>query len=246
MATELYVTIHDEALIEQCEAAGQFDLFPNRTYLFVGRRPITASTSSRYKVVVCQDFMPNYERYPQFYDFTGWWVLADHHLISADRIVCLQYDMTIIDPDLPAKVDAALINQPGMIAFNAGYMGPNWMLQLPTFEETYRAGLATVGVNPDDFHGFNEWPCTQGTAWTTKTFVDYMRWFTPMFEAFHDHIFAGHLAERTVKAYLAANGIPDQYMLGSIAHTAADCHGTGALMAGNREIYEARNAEFMG
>jgi hypothetical protein len=30
-----------------------------------------------------------------------------------------------------------------------------------------------------------------------------------------------------------------------MSHAAADCHGTGALMAGRRQVYETRNAAFM-
>jgi hypothetical protein len=227
----------------EAERTGQFDLL-SHTYLFVGHRPVDRIPAD-VKVVVARDYSPNVEHLPMFYDFTGWHVLASHELITADHAIMLQYDMWIIDSEIETKVDALLDAAPGMVAFNAGYWGPNWMLHIPGFEEAYRAGLATVGVNPDDFGPFNEWPCTQGTAWRTKTLTEFMIWFAPMFEVFKDHVFAGHLAERTVKAYLAANGIPEQYLLGAIAHEAADMHGTGALMRGDRALYEARNAEFM-
>lgn len=246
MATVSYITIHDQELVLDAENSHQFDDLSSYTYLFVGYGPVN-KIRDEVNVIVCRDFMPNYERWPQFYDYTGWWVLANHGLLDAvDNMICLQYDMRVLMPDLEARVNTMLSGDSGgMIAFNAGYYGPNWMLQIPGFEEAYRAGLATVGVNPDDFHRFNEWPCTQGTAWRAKTMIDYMHWFEPMFEAFHDNVFAGHLAERTVKAYLAANGIPEQYLLGAIWHQAADMHGTSALMRGDRRLYTERNAEFM-
>ena len=242
-STECYVTIHDQDLVIDLENEGRFAQL-SHTYLFVGRRPVDKLTEG--KVIVCRDYEPNIEHLPQFYDFTGWWTLVNHHLISADRIICLQYDMHILQPNLEVQVDHLLRSGNGMVAFNAGYYGPNWMLRLPDFETLYRAGLATRGVNLDDIAPFNEWPCTQGTAWRREIFEDYLAWIAPMFDVFKDDIFAGHLMERTVKAYLAANGIPNGYLLGAIAHQAADMHGTGALMAGNRKLYEQRNAEFMG
>lgn len=228
-----------------CEKSGQFASL-DHTYLFVGYRPVDRIPDDL-RVVVCRDYMPNYERWPQFYDFTGWWVLASHKLLFTDQIICLQYDMGPSLPDLAAAVAARFRHNPaaGMIAFNAGYFGPNWMLLLPGFKGMYDKGLAAVGVDPADFQTFNEWPSTQGTAWRAETFIDFMHWFEPMFDVFHEDTFAGHLAERTVKAYLASIGMPEEYMLGAIWHLVSDCHGTGALMGGNRKLYEARNAEFM-
>jgi hypothetical protein len=242
MATEAYITIHDQDLILACEESGQFDLL-SHTYMFVGHRPVDRLPEDL-KVIVCRDYQPNVEQWPQFYDFTGWWTLTRHRLIEADHTIMLQYDMTIIDPGIEAKVDALLSAAPGMVAFNAGYWGPNWMLHLPEFESTYRAGLLVHNIHPEHFPPFNEWPCTQGTAWRRETLTSFMRWFEPMFGIFKDHIFAGHLAERTVKAYHVVN-FPEQYLLGMIAHTAADMHGTGALMGGDWVTYEARNREFM-
>lgn len=243
MATEAYITIHDQDLVLECERSGQFDLL-SHTYLFVGRRPVD-KIRDEVKVVVCRDYPGNVERWPQFYDFTGWYVLVTHNLIEADHVIMLQYDMTIIDPQIQVKVDAMLDAEPGMIAFNAGYFGPNWMLLLPEFETTYRRGLKIQEIHPEHFPPFNAWPSTQGTAWRRSTLVAFMHWFTPMFEIFKDHIFAGHLAERTVKAFHVVN-YPEQYLLGMIAHAAADMHGTSALMRGDRALYEARNATFMG
>lgn len=244
VTTETYITIHDQDLVLNAETTGQFDDL-SHTYLFVGYGPVD-KIRDEVNVIVCRDHEPNYEHWPQFYDFTGWWVLADHGLLDGvDNMICLQYDMRVLMPDLEARVEAMLTEPDGMIAFNAGYYGPNWMLMIQGFEQAYRAGLARVGVNPDDFHPFNEWPCTQGTAWRAKTMIDYMHWFEPMFEAFHTNIWAGHLSERTVKAYLAANGVAEQYLLGAVWHAAADMHGTGALMGGNLALYQERNAKFM-
>lgn len=242
MTTEAYITIHDQDLVLASEASGQFDRL-SHTYLFVGRKPVDRLPVDL-KVIVCREYEPNYEYLPQFYDFTGWYVLARHGLL-ADHAIMLQYDMYIIDPDIEAKVDALLNAAPGMVAFNAGYWGPNWMLGLPEFEATYRRGLLVHNIHQEHFPSFNEWPSTQGTAWRRETLEAFMAWFEPMFEIFKDHIFAGHLAERTVKAWHVVN-FPEQYLLGMIAHNAADIHGTGALMGGNLNVYLARNAAFMG
>jgi len=239
---QCFVTIHDQDLLLACEAAGQFDAFSKHTYLFVGPRPVDRIPFD-VDVIVARRFHPNKEKMPQFYDFTGWWTLMHHELVEADNVVFLQYDMTVTQPAIERRIVNSLSRDPGMVAFTAGYFGPNWMLTVPGFAQTYRAGLATRGVNPDDFPPFNPWPSTQGTAWRTEEFYRYMAWFEPMFDVFAGHVLAGHLAERTVKAWSVLNH-EEHYMPGVIHHQALDAHGTSALMAGKHKVYQERAGTF--
>lgn len=241
---ESYITIHDQGILLECEANGQFSNLSSYKYLFVGPRAIDQlSEDVLAKTIVCRNYSPNVEHVPQFYDFTSWYVLAKHDLMQSKYALCLQYDMTVIDPFFEEKCIHALATNPGMIAFVTAYP-QNWMLQIPEFEETYRRGLAVKGMSMEMMGDFPQWPCTQGTAWRSAALKDFMLWFEPLFEVFMNHTFAGHLAERMVKPYSFLTH-PEQYIGGMIQHNSQDCHGTGAWMRGDMDLYNRRSQEFM-
>ena len=243
MSVQTFVTVHDQDLVLESEASGQFAALTNVVYLFVGPRPVDRIPAG-VEMIVARDYTPNHEDLPQFYDFTGWSVLTRHNLIDADHMICLQYDMAVTDPQIENRCTQLLDQAPGMVAFTAGHKGPNWMLHIPGFEQAFRQGLAAKSIDFDQLPDFGPFPSTQGTAWRRDTLTEYMEWFDPLFTVFAPEVFAGHLAERTVKVFSTLT-YPEQYLTGVISHAAADCHGTGALMCGNRSLYEARNASFM-
>lgn len=245
VTAELLVTIHDQDLLLECEASGQFDGLP-RTYLFVGPRPVDKLTSE-HRTLVVRDHQPNFEHYPQFYDFTGWWAACHHGLIDADRVVCVQYDMLIADVDIVKRCDE-LLDDPdtSMVAFTAGHrLADNWMLLLDGFQEMFDEGMRRVGVNHQEMWPFfNEWPSTQGTAWRTTDLTQFMEWVTPLFDVWHGDVWAGHLMERTVKPWTVIDGRPEAYLGGVITHLNRDCHGTCARMGGRLDVYAERAATF--
>jgi hypothetical protein len=239
---QTFVTVHDGALIDQCERTGQFAALGEYAYLGVGRRTIPHGERS---VIIPRRLADNVEHLPAFYDFTGWWTLARHRLIVRPHVMFLQYDMHINSPSLEADVDALLEADAGPVAFTAGhYDAGNFMLMIDGFEDAYRGGMAAVGADMGRWAPFNEWPTTQGIAWRTDEFYDYMNWFRPLFDVWAGNVWAGHLAERTVKAWCCERGVEPRYLGGVIGHEAADCHGTGALMAGNMAVYEERARTF--
>lgn len=244
MAVEAFITVHDQVLVVEAERAGQFAGL-SHTWLFVGHRPVERVPSDA-KVVVARDHDPNIEHWPSLYDFTGWWTLAHHRLIDADDVIFLQYDMHVVDPALADRCETLLAEKPGVVAFTAGHhQAGNFLLSCDGFDATYRAGLASLGVAMDGWPSFNEWPSTQGTAWDVVDFYDFMDWVTPALAVFAGSTWAGHLAERLVKAWCVARGCPESYLPGVISHAAADCHGTGALMRGDHGLYQARQASFV-
>jgi hypothetical protein len=241
---ETYVTIHDQALLLECERTEQYAQLGSYTYLFVGPRPVD-QVPPDVKIIVARDFTPNYEHLPAFYDFTGWWVLAHHGLITAEHAMLIQYDMHIASSFIEEQVSYQLEIAPGVVAFTAGHnLANNFMLLIPGFQETYRAGVAQLGIDPAGWPEFNEWPTTQGTGWRTEDFNHFMNWFTPLFDAWVNDLWAGHLAERTVKAWSVTTGNVERYLPGVIVHHNQDTHGTCALMAGNVALHQERAATF--
>lgn len=240
MTIEALVTIHDQALIDQCEAEGRFRLVAPYRYLFVGPRPVAWCE----RMIVARDHTPNVERYPQFYDFTGWWTVAHHHLIRTDNVLCLQYDHIPQAPLMPI-VEGFLHDHP-VAVFVAGHRhAQNFMLLIGGFEDAYRQGLEHVGAPPmESWPDFNEWPSTQGIAWRTESLIDFMAWVTPLFDFWHDNIWAGHLMERMVKAWLVTTGQTEGYLPALVVHEGRDCHGTCSLMAGRSDVFQERNATF--
>lgn len=249
MTIRTAITIHDQVLIDQCEAEQRFLYAEPYGYLFVGPRDISVSpaglpmTVNGHPVFPSRWFEPNFEHWPHFYDFTGWWTLA-RNVELPDRILCLQYDHQVKAPIMPI-VDTFLDRAP-VAAFVAGHrQAGNFMLMIGGFEDAYRAGLAHIGApSLDDWPDFNEWPSTQGIAWRSEAFVDFMAWVTPLFEFWHDNVWAGHLMERMVKAWLVATGQTEVYLPALVVHEGRDCHGTCALMAGRANEYHERAATF--
>lgn len=239
---QTFVTVHDADIVRRCEEEERFGSLGERHYLFVGQRPVGQEIGP---TVIPRRLIDNLEHLPQFYDFTGWWALARHRLIVRPNVMLLQYDMHVASPTLEADVDAMLTEASGPVAFTAGHnLAGNYMLMIDGFERTFRDGMATIGVDPASWPEFNEWPTTQGMAWRTEEFYDFMMWFRPLFDVFADNRYAGHLAERCVKAWCVTRGVEPRYLPGVIGHEAKDCHGTGALMAGNIAVYEERARTF--
>lgn len=236
-----YITVHDQQLILDCEKEGRFADLEAHTYLFVGPRPVH-KLQGRLPVIVSRLWDHNYEDHPNFYDFTGWWTLA-RHALAQPRFLTVQYDHQLHDPELATKADA-LLDQGGPVAYVAGHrQANNWMLLIDGFEAAFNAGMTAVGINPADFPDFNEWPSTQGMAWRRDDFCEFMAWFEPLFNVWADNVWAGHLAERSVWAWMMATGRPAIYGSG-LVHEGRDCHGTCSLMGGDSATWSQRQLTF--
>ena len=240
---ETFVTIHDQDLVLECIDSGKFkDVDP--TYLFVGSKPVDRIPPT-VKLVVCRDYTPNVEQLPHFYDFTGWYVLGKHGLIKTDDVVFLQYDHSIHDCDLIARTSSMLGLYP-MVAYVPATFDM-WTLQLSGFYEQQVAGVRRCGADWSTLlvdRPFTLWPCTQGTAWRTSAFTEFMEWFEPSFDQFKDHELAGHLAERMIQPFLMTKGWEAGYLPGLVAHESLDCHGTGDLLRGNTAQYASKAQAF--
>lgn len=236
-----YVTVHDQQLVLDCENEGRFASV-SHTYLFVGPRPVS-KLLGREPVIVSRLWPGNYEDRPSFYDFTGWWTLAKHGL-AMDKFLTVQYDHQLQASDLAARAEQLLDEQGGPVAYVAGHRyANNWMLLIDGFADRFNAGMAAVGVDPGQFPDFNEWPSTQGMAWRRDDLEEFMRWFEPLFDVWQHDLWAGHLAERSVWAWMMATGRAAVYSYG-LVHEGRDCHGTCHLMGGDSATYAERQLTF--
>jgi len=246
LSVETYVTIHDQDLVLECISSGQFkDLDP--TYLFVGNRPVDRIPSD-VKIVICRDYSPNYEHFPNLYDFTGWYVLVKHNLIKAPYVTLIQYDHVVLDPNALDVVESLCNQDPGVIAFVTAWFDPtNWLLQVSNFSQMFQEASLACGV---DMHSlvqnkpFSTWPTTQGTAWRTECFEDFIKFVEPSFGILGAEPFGGHAAERLLQVYCLLTH-PAQRGDNLFLHQSKDVHGTGAYMRGDIATYQVRNNEFL-
>lgn len=240
--SETFITIHDQDILLNCEESGQFQELSSYKYLFVGPKPVDKLPKDLLeKTIVCRNYTPNYEDIPHLYDFTGWYVLAKHGLMTKDYAICLQYDHTILNPTFEAMCIALLFKNPGMVSFVKAYRR-DYILNIPGFADSMRAALGVKGLSMDHLP-LDEWPTTQGTAWRSEALTDFMMWCEGAFETMRHEKYAGHIAERMVVAYSALTH-PPQYLIGYTHHQAADCHGTGAAMVGKESVYQEKALTF--
>lgn len=242
MSIETYITVHDSTLIHDCETTGKFESI-SHTYLFVGPRDVFGCDGL--KVIKCNEFTPNYEHLPHFYDFTGWFVLGRYNLITTDNAIFLQYDHSLITEDIEGKTEECLKDYE-MVGYSPA--GPElWTLALPNFYETQLKGIRACGNEWEkllEASPFAVWPTTQGIAWRAKEFSQFIDWFEPAFEAFKDHTFAGHLAERMIQPFLMHSGMKAGFLPGSVSHESLDCHGTKDLILGNFDSFNNKSLTF--
>lgn len=241
---EAYITIHDQDVLIQCEQSGQFDNL-SHTYIFVGPRPVDRIPPD-VKVIVSRDYVPNYEYLPQFYDFTGWFTLAHHNLISSKYAIMIQYDHYIATPDAAQQCVEALQGDAQVVAFVSGFYN-NWYLEVEGFKEILQRCSAACGVNLpelEDEKPFNQWPSTQGTAWNVDYFKAFMEWVRPIFDLAHTHVLAGHAAERMLNVYTKIT-TEAAYLPGLFRHDSRDCHGTSDYMRGDFDSFKRKNQEFL-
>ena len=239
-----FVTVHNADLIADCDRrfAG---LDP--TYLFVGRRPCPLAAN----VIHCASHPGNVEHLPQFYEYTGWVVLADLirvGVITDDHLLLAHYDMRPAPDGAGGRrfthlVTGVLDAAPGPISCEAGGRVDWFPPRDRSFEALYRSALTPLGVDVDALE-VDAWPTTQGMAWRASEFVEFMAWFMPLFDAFKDHPLAGHLAERSIHAWCQTTGNPARIMRGLLDHEQADSHGTTALFYGDRRSHRAKAATF--
>lgn len=242
MSIETFVTIHDSDLVQACEDSGQFSSV-SHTYLFVGPREVRVPAGV--KVIACREYLPNYEQYPHFYDFTGWYVLARHGLITTNNAIFLQYDHVNISENINVVVEEALQDVP-VVSF---VPAPShfWTLGIPNFYQKQVEGIAACGLDWERLvseQPFSVWPSTQGTAWRTADFNKFMMWFEPAFDVFKTELYAGHLAERMIQPYLMANGQGFIALEGLVQHQSLDCHGTMDVGMGNMQGFYQKSLTF--
>jgi hypothetical protein len=242
MSIHCFVTIHDSQLIKECEESKRFNGIPH-TYLFVGPREVEFDESI--DVIVARNYSPNYEHLPQFYDFTGWFVLGKHNLITSDYVVFLQYDHLLTNPEIATTtIDALKDND--VISYVGG-SSAFWWLAIEGFGETQSSGLVNCGMTADAAHRYaptSDWLTTQGMAWRSEHFKNMILWFEPAFESFKEHIFAGHLAERMIQIYVSSNQLRHAIVPNQVFHESLDCHGTRDLTFGAMDSYTQKVSTF--
>ena len=242
---ETFVTVHNQDILLNCEATNQFGSLSSYKYLFVGYRPVDKLDPSLLaKTVLCREFIPNYEKYPHFYDFTGWNILWKNNLVEAKNVILLQYDMYILTPQIEEITLDFLNSAPGMLG-NYWASKPMWLMS-----QSYEAlslALSAKGYDINQVANMFEdgWPSTQGTAWTTEHFYGFMEWFEPLFEIIKDYVFCGHAAERLANAYAVISGLARHNFPGAINHRFGNTHGTTALWQGQSKFNEGTYGEDM-
>lgn len=234
-----YVAVHDdESFFTAMTNCLNLD---NVVYLHLGPRPLTVGTYGT-EIIRCMDYEPDYRN---LYDFSGFNVLVKHNLIRTPYVNFLQYDHTVEALDPETVILDRLKTNLGMLAFvPAGYDPNNWMLTVPDFHAKFHEALRACGETGDWTHlSLAWWPSTQGHAWRSTYFYNFINWVAPAIPVLADYQFGGHAIERMLTVFCQRTH-PAQVEGGLFVHVSADAHGTGALMRGQLDVFQQRDSVF--
>ena len=229
---EVFIVVHDQGILLECEAENRFASLRLYRYLFVGDGP-TDALRGRDDTVIVRDLPDNIERFPNLLAFTAWYAVARNQLCSVPLVAILEYDVTIM-PEFDAKSEGALLAggcMVGYIPYRLTY--PMYLHGTPCFIDSIRS---VYGLDLPEFirdrlaDGLDDqWTATSNHAMRITDLEAFVDWFMPLTKEFrHDPLGAG-VHERAVSVFCMLNGLEDRCVPGVLEHTQAVSHGVPAL-----------------
>lgn len=250
---QIVVTIHDQELLLQYEAAAKFAGQSPVTYVFVGSGAVD-ELGCLGNVIVARDLADNIESMNYFVDFTSWYACARNRLTPNGLLSLIQYDVSITH-DFSERTVQVMKDLPGGIL---GYCpvemkNRNFIRDNVGYEPLRDACRNVYGLNIKSiFTTFQRsgidrlWPATNNVCMHTDTLNDFVRWFTPIANAMGNQKSSGHAFERAIKLFAILSGRNTGYTNEVLDHFQLDSHGTQGLakqtgrlhrlLIGNRKI----------
>lgn len=231
---QTFIVVHNQDLIKNFEQKGKYKAL-NYKYLFVGKGDVSQlSEEELSKTIVIRDYEGNFEHYPHFYDFTAWHVLWKHRLIDTPYFVSIQYDFTVTNE----KAEDIILGKLQACESPLGMLEvPHFLYLLQDLIPGIAEAFKAKGLGPEFTREFATWPCSQGTAWPTEIFYEFMEWFEPLFEVLKDHVWCGHVAERMIWAFMQAKNLPPHYAPGLFHHESKNVHGTSSMWGRGKVLF---------
>ena len=229
---EVFVVIHDQGRLLQCEQDERFFGIPRRRYVFVGPRPID-KLAGREDVVIARDLPDNIEQYPNLLSFTGWYAVARNHLATTRYVSLLEYDVTL-RADFVAKTLALLRERAGIVGYVPFQLSHPMYLHatpwlIPALAEIYGLDVVQLVSEYLDRGGADLWTATSNASLSASDLKAVVDWILPLTRVYRHDPIGAHVHERTLKVFCLRHGIESHYVPDLLKHAQERSHQIYAL-----------------
>lgn len=229
---EVFVVIHDQDLLLQCEQDGRFSGIPRLRYVFVGRRPID-KLAGRSDLVIARDLADNIEQYPNLLSFTGWYAVARNNLATTRYLSLLEYDVTL-QADFVSKTLVVLSERGGIVGYvpfplsHPMYLHATpWLI--PALAEVYDIDVVRLIRHYLDGGGADLWTATSNASLSAADLKAVVDWILPLTRVYRHDPIGAHVHERTLKVFCLRHGIENHHLPDLLKHAQERSHRIFAL-----------------
>lgn len=224
---ELFVMVHDQDLLLECESDGRFEPIARRRYVFLGPRPVDKLTG-RTDVIVARDLADNMEEHANLLSFTGWYAVARNHLATGRYISLLEYDVALA-PNFIEETLAALGEQDDLVGYVSFPLSHPMYLHatpwlIPTLAEVYEIDAVRLIDEHLASGGLDRWTATTNASMSAATLAAVVDWIVPLTVVYRHDPIGAHVHERLLKIFGLLNDQPGRYLPSLLTHAQKRSH----------------------
>jgi len=231
-ALEVFVVVHDQDLLLECEQDGRFSGISRLRYIFVGPRPNDKLTGRR-NIVIARDLADNIEAYPHLLSFTGWYAVARNDLAGTRYVALLEYDVALttgfVSTTLAALRERRRIV--GYVPFPLSH--PMYLHATPWFiralAEVYDIDVVAMMRDYLAAGGTDQWTATSNAAMAADDLRALVEWMLPLTRVYRHDPIGAHVHERTLKVFSLLRQIESLYLPDLLTHAQKRSHKIFAL-----------------
>ena len=249
---EVYISVHDQDLILNCEKNRLFRYLTNYKYLFLGMRPIDKLDKIMDKVLVVRDLPVNIENKKCLYDYTGQYALARNEgLVKAEYVIIIHYDCFIKKNFLHEIMKAFEKNPNCFINFQPHKLTCNYFLPDRFAKAIKQACKEVYGIDIEQKNkeliekGDKFWQGGGSFACSLNNLKKFIDWNDPLLPYIEADSMAAHNIERTVKFFCVENKLQEVFLSDIMEHIFNASHDQNYQTTAQIEKAKKRFEKFM-
>lgn len=224
---EVFVVVHEQDLLLECEQDRRFSDIPRLRYVFVGMRP-TDKLTGRSDVVIARDLADNIEQFPNLLSFTGWYAVAQNNLATARYVSLLEYDVKVA-PDFVGQTLSALRTNDGFVGYvpfplsHPMYLHATpWLIS--ALAAVHQIDVAALIYDYLAAGGSDQWSATTNASMSAVHLRAFVDWLLPVTCVYRHDPIGAHVHERTLNVFCLLHGLDSQCLSGLLTHAQRRSH----------------------